>query len=301
MTGWHFLLSARWAGYLALVVAFAIACSLLGSWQLARRAEAQAAIVKIDNNYDSAPVPLASLLPALTSFEGSQEWSQVELHGSYLADDQLLVRTRPLGGSPGFEVLVPFRLDDGSVFVVDRGWVPVGNTQDAPDAVPAAPSGIVTVVARLKPGEPELAGRTAPVGQIATIQLDDVAARLGEPTYTGAYGLMVSESPAPAERPTALPKPPRDEGPHLSYAFQWYVFALLGFIGLGWAVRQEYRVVNADDPEERDRAAERERKRAQRMPTDADVEDAILDSQGNTVQATIAQASTAQASDTSSA
>jgi cytochrome oxidase assembly protein ShyY1 len=281
VTGWRFLVSARWAGYLALVVVFAVACSLLSSWQLARRAEAEAAIAKIDANYDSPPVPLESLLPTLGSFEDSQEWSQVELHGSYLSDEQILVRTRPLGGNPGFEVLVPFRLDDGSVFVVDRGWVPVGNTQDAPDAVPAAPDGPVTVIARLKPGEPELPGRTAPAGQIATIELHDIAGRIGEPTYTGAYGLLVSESPAPAERPTALPKPARDEGPHLSYAFQWVVFALLGFIGLGWAIRQEYRVVNADDPEERDRAAERERKRARRMPTDADVEDALLDRQAS--------------------
>lgn len=281
MTGWRFLVSARWAGYLALVVVFAVACSLLSSWQLARRAEAEAAIAKIDANYDSPPVPLESLLPTLGSFEDSQEWSQVELHGDYLSDEQILVRTRPLGGNPGFEVLVPFRLDDGSVFVVDRGWVPVGNTQDAPDAVPAAPDGPVTVIARLKPGEPELPGRTAPAGQIATIELHDIAERIGEPTYTGAYGLMVSESPAPAERPTALPKPARDEGPHLSYAFQWVVFALLGFIGLGWAIRQEYRVVNADDPEERDRAAERERKRARRMPTDAEVEDAVLDRQAS--------------------
>lgn len=281
MTGWRFLVSARWAGYLALVVVFAVACSLLSSWQLARRAEAEAAIAKIDANYDSPPVPLESLLPTLGSFEDSQEWSQVELHGDYLSDEQILVRTRPLGGNPGFEVLVPFRLDDGSVFVVDRGWVPVGNTQDAPDAVPAAPDGPVTVIARLKPGEPELPGRTAPAGQIATIELHDIAGRIGEPTYTGAYGLMVSESPAPTERPTALPKPARDEGPHLSYAFQWVVFALLGFIGLGWAIRQEYRVVNADDPEERDRAAERERKRARRMPTDAEVEDAVLDRQAS--------------------
>ncbi len=277
MTGWRFLLSARWAGYLALVIAFAIACSALGAWQLARRAEAHAAVVKLDANYDSPPVPLGSLLPTLGSFEESQEWSPVELRGSYLSDAQLLVRTRPLGGNPGFEVLVPFRLEDGAVFVVDRGWVPTGSAQDAPDAVPAAPEGVVTVIARLKPGEPSLPGRTAPEGQIATIELDDIAELLGQPTYTGAYGLMVTESPAALERPTPRPKPARDEGPHLSYAFQWFVFALLGFLGLGWAVRQEYRLVNAEDPAERERAAERERRRAERMPTDAEIEDAILD------------------------
>ena len=277
MTGWRFALSARWSGYLAVTVVFAIACCSLGFWQLARRAEAQAAVVKIDNNYDSTPMPLDSLLPSLDSFEESQEWSQVELKGNYLTDDQLLVRTRPLGGAPGFEVLTPLQLHNGNVFVVDRGWVPVGNAQDAPDFVPATPTGEVTVIARLKPGEPALAGRTAPPGQMATIQLSEIAEQLAAPTYTGAYGLMISENPAPSERPTELPKPPRDEGPHLSYAFQWFVFALLAFIGLGWALRQEYRLVNAENPAERERANERERRRSEKAPTDAEVEDSILD------------------------
>src|SRR5699024_3730376 len=42
---------------------------------------------------------------------------------------------------------------------------------------------------------------------------------------TGAYGELVSEEPS-AERPAALPSPDTSLGPHLSYAFQWWVFAL---------------------------------------------------------------------------
>lgn len=277
MKGWRFLLASRWAGYVALTIVFAVACFALGNWQLARRAEAHAAVVKLDANYDAPPVPLETLVPTLDSFDESLEWSPVELRGSYLGDDQLLVRTRPLGGSPGFEVLVPLLLEDGTIFVVDRGWVPTGSAHDAPDAVPAAPAGTVTVVARLKPGEPRLPGRTAPKGQIATIELDDIAALVEEPTYTGAYGLMVEESPGAVENPTPRPKPARDEGPHLSYAFQWFVFAVLGFLGLGWAIRQEFRLANAADPDEQRRAAERERKRSLRTPTDAEIEDALLD------------------------
>jgi cytochrome oxidase assembly protein ShyY1 len=277
MIGWGFLRSWRWAGYLALTIAFAIACCSLGVWQLDRRAEALAAIAKVEANYDSSPVAIDALLPDLDAFAEADEWRQVRLEGQYLLGDQLLVRTRPLSGSPGFEVLVPLKLTSGAVFVVDRGWVPVGTTQDAPDAVPAAPSGPVTVVVRLKPGEPALAGRTAPPGQVATIELHDIQKLLGEPVYTGAYGLMVSESPPAATRPTALPKPALDEGPHLSYAFQWFLFALLGFVGLGWAVRQEFRLVNAEDPDEQERARERDIRRARRAPTDAEAEDAILD------------------------
>jgi cytochrome oxidase assembly protein ShyY1 len=274
---WRFALSRRWLGYLALVVVFAIACYALGTWQLARRAEAHAAALRIENNYDSAPVPVADLLPTRDSFEASQEWRPVTLSGRYLVDEQLLVRTRPLAGTAGFEVLTPLQLDDGSVFIVDRGWVPAGREQDDPDHVPAAPAGAVEVVARLKPGEPTIPGRSAPEGQIASIQLDEIADRIGAPTHTGAYGLLVRETPPAAERPQPLPRPVEDEGPHLSYAFQWFVFALLGFVGLSWAIRQEYRAINSEDPQERERAAERERRRQRRAPSDADVEDAILD------------------------
>lgn len=277
MTRWRFAFTARWAGYLTLVVVFAIVSCSLGVWQFERRAEAHAEVVRIENNYNRAPSPLTDLLPELDSFRQSQKWSQAMMTGTYLTDEQLLVRTRPLSGNPGFEVLTPLQLPNGDVFVVDRGWVPVGSAQDSPDHVPAAPSGEVTVIVRLKAGEPELAGRTAPAGQIATIELDRIAALLDKPTYTGAYGLMASESPAPAERPTALPKPPLDEGPHLSYAFQWFVFALLAFVGLGWALRQEYRLVNSEDPAERERAQERQRRKDAKLPSDAEVEDSILD------------------------
>lgn len=280
MTGWRFALSARWGGYLTLVIVFAIVCCSLGAWQLGRRAEALAAIAKVTNNYGSAPIPLDHALGTLDAFTDKQEWTPVTIQGEYLSEDQLLVRNRPLGGAPGFEVLTPLRLANGDVFVVDRGWVPVGDAHDAPDVVPAAPGGLVSVVARLKPGEPSLAGRSAPKGQIATIQLGEIAAELKMPTYTGAYGLMVTENPPTVTRPTAIPKPILDEGPHLSYAFQWFVFALLGFVAFGWALRQEYRVENASDPAERQRAQDRAERRAARAPTDAQIEDGILDRSG---------------------
>ncbi len=277
MKRWRFVRSWRWAGYLAFVLVFALACVLLSQWQLARRAEAVAANTVVEMNYDRAPVGIESLLPDLDSFSPADEWRQVRLTGSYLSEEQLLVRTRPLGGNPGFEVLVPLQLDNGNTFIVDRGWVPVGTEQDAPDQVPDAPTGTVTVVARLKPGEPALPGRSAPPGQIATIQLDDIRALLDRPTHTGAYGIMVAEDPPAAIRPKALPKPAIDEGPHLSYAFQWLVFAVLGIVALAWAVRQEYRNLNADDPAERERARERERRRLARAPSDSDIEDELVD------------------------
>ena len=274
--GWRFTLSRRWIGYLALVIVFAIACTALAFWQLARREEARAEIDRVELNWDSAPRPVADVLTDLDGFDADDKWMPVVMSGHYLTDAELLVRGRPFDSKPGFEQLVPFELDDGSVFVIDRGWLPVGNEQDAPDAVPAAPEGTVTVVARLKAGEPTVAGRSAPAGQVATIHLPTIAELVDEPTYTGAYGVLASEDPEVA-RPTAAVKPVPDEGPHLSYAFQWFVFGIMAFFGLGWAVRQEYRIRNADDPEERERAEERRRKAATRPRSDAEIEDELLD------------------------
>jgi hypothetical protein len=67
-----------------------------------------------------------------------------------------------------------------------------------------------------------------------------------------------------------------DNGPYLSYAFQWILFAIMAFGGLAWALRAEYRKQNANDPVEQERAAERARKAKLRAPSDADIEDAEI-------------------------
>lgn len=277
MNNWRFALTWRWGRYLALAIVFALVCVGLCLWQLDRRNTALEELGRIDTNYSAQPRAVGEVLPQLDSFSLDQKWTPVTMTGTYLSAEQLLVRNRPYNSGPGFEVLTPLLLADGSVFIVDRGGVPTGLEQDAPDRIPAAPTGEVTVTARLKPGEPTLPGRSAPAGQIATIQLDDIASTLDRPTYTGAYGLMATEDPAPSERPLASTKPARDEGPHLSYAFQWLVFALFGFIGLGYGLRQEYRRINEDDPDEMERAEARREKDRTRTRTDAEAEDELID------------------------
>lgn len=275
MKRWGFVFSARWARYLALATLFAIACGLLSWWQLARREDKVAEIQRVEQNYEAPAVPLQSVLPDLDTFDPDDEWLRVEVSGVY--EDQLLVRNRPMSGKVGFEVLAPLRLEDGTVFLVDRGWVPPGEDSAYPDSVPAAPQGQVSVTARLKPGEPTLPGGTTAQGVLASIQLDEVESILGSAVYGEAYGLVASESPSVTDNPIPAARPEPDEGPHLSYAFQWVIFAIIGFAGLGVAIRQEYRYRNAEDPVEKERAAKRELRRQARR-TDDNVEDALLDS-----------------------
>ncbi len=286
MSRWRFLIAPRWAGYLALVIVFAIVCSALGTWQLNRRAEALAEVARIDANYDAEPIPLAEALPELDAFDVEQRWQVVELRGEYLTEDEVVVRNRPFSGTTGFEVVTPFRLDNGDVFMVDRGWV-AQNSDGRPSEVPPPPSGEVDVTARLKAGEGRIAGRTSTGREFATIDLEELAERVGAPSYTGAYGILVQDGADAAEPPLGAPRPERDEGPHLSYALQWYVFALLAFIGLGWAANQERKAreeagldeVETDGatPPARTQHRAPRRKEPAKRDHDADAEDEILD------------------------
>ena len=231
----------RWLAWFALAVVFAIACWFLSQWQLARRAEVVKVIQRIDSNYDRNPVAIDALLPNPARFALKNEYRPVEIRGSYLARGQLLVRNRPQNGTNGFEQLCAFRLTTGEIVFVDRGWLPTGSKQDSPDVIPQPPTGTVTVQGRLRHSE-GTDGRQAPAGQIAFANVPEALVRVGEPStgnYSAVYLLLSSEDPN-ASTPALASKPDIGEGNHLSYAFQWLLFALMGFGALAWAIRQEY-------------------------------------------------------------
>jgi cytochrome oxidase assembly protein ShyY1 len=296
MKTYRFLFSSKWAGYFVLALVFAIACVALGNWQMNRRNEVVANIAKITANYSATPVDYAAVAADFDQLNPAKEWTQVTLKGSYLTADQRVVRNRPLNGSPGYEVLVPLKLETGDTVIVDRGWLPIGNKEAGhPDVVPQPVSGTVTVVARIRPPEPQV-DRGAPAGQIASIDLAAYAKELSYPIKTGAYVQLASESPAAASNPVGFPAPSIDEGSHLSYALQWICFGVLAFVGFGYAARLQRRNDEFDAQEAAEsgvpveelygrgsafhpRPIKKVRKPGARATAEEE-EDALLDSQG---------------------
>jgi cytochrome oxidase assembly protein ShyY1 len=263
--------------YLLLTAIFAGACVALSTWQFARRDEARVEIDRVLANYNSKPLPIDEVLFDLESFSPDDKWIPVTISGKYLPEVQLIVRSRPREQVAGVEVLTPLLTEDGNIFIIDRGWLPANENPEDPYLIPTPPAGEVTVTARLKASEPSIPGRGISEGQVATIELPLIKELLGAPTYTGAYGLLASETPAPLEEaPLPAIKPTLDEGAHLSYAFQWIMFGVLAFIGLGWAVRNELRIRNSETEEGQAKLAALAQKRAAK-PTEEDIEDAILD------------------------
>lgn len=287
----------RWSAYGALAVVFAILCVYLSDWQFSRNAERSEQLALVEVNYEKPPVPLGDVIGREGSFDPADEWLPVTLQGEYVPQTEVLARNRAHGGTSAFEVLVPFRLDDGRVFIVNRGWLRPGSQQPLPDAIPAAPEGPTEVTVRLRPSEQlPPSGRSAPEGQVPTVHLPSVAEILGGDTITSAYGLLVEETPA-AERPFAPDPPSADPGPHFSYAIQWILFAIMGFIFIGYVIRSEIRhnredaadaaalaaaraAAGDDSPIEPVRKLASMRKINRKRDRDSIDEDAILDADG---------------------
>lgn len=241
---YRFLLTARWLRYALFAVVVVIACVLLAMWQGDRREERLEEIARVVENYDGPVRTIEEVLPdPSAALAPDDEWTRVELRGSYRPELTQLARNRPRDDQPGFEVVVPFETDDGRLLAVTRGWVETSETGGVPESVPAPPSGTVDLIARVRPAQ-DGSRDNNPSGVILAVD----PARIPGMTdgYTGAYGVMESESPQAAQTPLAMPKPSIDEGSHLSYMMQWLAFAILVIIGVVYAARKEAR---GDDPE----------------------------------------------------
>ena len=227
-----------------MVVLFSIATSLLSWWQFTRREERVERIDQVVANYDKTPVPYESLSWNLNDNGLTDaEWTPVTVSGSYLPDEAVIVRNRPLSGQAGFLQLVPLLLDSGDILMIERGWIQAGSDITAPSSNPLPSGARHELVVRLRAPEPDL-GRPSVPGQLASINPAELSALLSPfgSVISDRYGRLVSESPGYAEAPFAMPMPSLNEGNHLSYALQWILFGLMAFAALFWAFRNDRRI-----------------------------------------------------------
>lgn len=290
----------QWATLAVGVVVLVALCLVAGRWQWNRYVARETQIAQIEANYTAEPVPFGDVLSSPgTALDEDDVWRPVTLEGRYEPDSTVLLRNRPVGGSPGFHVLVPFvtnptpEAPDGLVVVVDRGFVPLGADAVTPGDLPTPPEGEVEATVTLRADEPA-SGKEAPEGQVHAIAADQVlaagpdGAAWADGRTVGAYGQLRTDEPAAAELLQPLPKPDTDPGSHLSYAFQWGVFAIGAVAGFWLLVRRDRRdargeattltagdLLAAQDPD----SARARREPRTRRPSAEDEEDALIDAQ----------------------
>lgn len=229
----------RWVLLAVFVAALATTFVNLGMWQLDRldqRRDRNATVVA----HESAPVvPYDQVFNRVITEQ--DQWQRVQVTGTFDATHQLLVRYRSNDQATGWEAVTPLRTREGTTVLVSRGFVPRTKGTDFPQAAPPPPSGTVTIVGHVRRNEQGKDTATVPnQGTIRLINSDRIGEWMGEDLLNGYIGLLTIDPPQSGE---FIPVEHQDltEGPHLSYAVQWFAFTAIAGFGLVVLIRNDVR------------------------------------------------------------
>ncbi|WP_203590179.1 SURF1 family protein [Streptomyces sp. SID13031] len=244
------LMNLRWITAALMILVLAGVCVELGRWQL-HRLDARKARNEVTRTNLAAPAaPLAEIVGPQRVIGDQHDWRTAVVTGRYDPAKQVVMRYRNINDRPGFEIVTPLLLSDGTAVLVDRGFLPKQGGELAPSSIPAAPSGEVTVTGRLRRSERggHTNGGTPSDGTARLINGADFAPALGLTLYDG---YLTVEQQVPAADPAfdGFPGPEIDDGPHFFYALQWFFFALLAVGGLVYFSRRDVTGENAGSPD----------------------------------------------------
>lgn len=210
----------------ALVVALLLAagCVRLGFWQLDRLGQRRARNALVAAARARPALQLSGWLPL-----DSVRDRRLQASGVYDYARERLWRGRSYEGIPGVDLITPLRLADGSAVLVDRGWAVSPDGYHVDQAAYREPDS--AVVLGVAVAAPRARGDVDP-------------ARLADslPYRLARFVLQQSPSDSPPERRSARLRrwspPELTNGPHLSYAIQWFSFATIIVVGSIVLLRQ---------------------------------------------------------------
>jgi len=214
---------------LSLVIVIAAACIALGFWQLRRlrdrraiNAEAMAAQALPPLTPDSAPSP------------GLLRHRRATVTGELDPVHEFMLRNRLVRGVPAVLIVTPLRLPGSdTALLINRGYVPAADAMNPGNAEWGEP-GRQVYTGTLLPMPDR--GDGAPIARNGrenwkSLDLSAMRARLPYP-IVALYLVAEADSAQGTAHtlegrvyPFRAELPPIDEGPHLSYAIQWFGIA----------------------------------------------------------------------------
>lgn len=224
------------AGFVALVVlAASAACVRLGLWQLSRLHEKQALHAAQLAALAAPPLEFVDALPAAAPAPGHR----VHLRGRWERTTHVLLSGRTWLGAAGVELVTPLRLPNGDRVLVHRGWLAAADARIAhPEHFPDSAADVVGVALRFEPSAHPSSWVTLPsdsahvaLWSARALEPDSARARLGAPLAEW-YVRLLPDPAAPRRlgdeaAPEAVEWEVNGETMHLSYAIQWFAFALI--------------------------------------------------------------------------
>lgn len=234
------LFSRRWWWVTLLVLAGVGVLISLGNWQLDRLAQRRAANDRLREQLAAEPVNLND--PALdVETLATMADRAAAVKGEFDFSQQLWLKLQNYGGQAGGHLVAPLHIAGREEAVlVDRGWLPYADVDPARWGQYDEP-GQVTVTGVIQPSDASERA-TAPEGDSREWFRLDVEA-IGERLPYDVLPVYLLQTDPDGGSPPLREQPEVDlsEGPHLSYAIQWFAFALMLGVGYFFYVRREQK------------------------------------------------------------
>jgi surfeit locus 1 family protein len=239
------MFTRRWILTTLLVVAGAAVCIRLGIWQLDRLAQRRA----FNAQYLEASVSSPIILDAAPQVDlTTMEYRTITVTGTYDPANQVVLRNQIHDSQPGYALLTPLVLSDGTGILVERGWIPAEGNANPSDWRQYDQPGEVTVSGIIRNGQtqPELGGVPDPELAAGQIRLDFWnlvnVERISRQIPYKFLPVFVQPEPDPSLTKPPYPSQPvidLTEGPHMGYALQWFSFAAILFLGYPFFLRKQ--------------------------------------------------------------
>lgn len=232
-----------WWATLAVLLGMAV-LARLGIWQLDRLAQRRARNAEIVHQLELPPLLLTdeSLPEDLTGLRYRRGIASGEFDFSH----QIGLMYQNRMNQPGSHLITPLVLSDGSAILVDRGWIPT--KQAAPETWSEFnESNSATVVGFIQlsqslPNVGENVDRAIPIEpQLEWYRVDIEAIQTQMPYELLPIYILQSPTDDHTDLPYRVePEFDLSQGSHLSYAIQWFIFALiLGVVYVRYASQKE--------------------------------------------------------------
>jgi surfeit locus 1 family protein len=215
----------RRATLVVTVLAVAAVAVALGRWQLRRLHARRASNAILLSARRKAPLHLPDDLRRGVSIDSGR---RVEARGHFDMTDEVVIRGRVQDDAPGVQIVTPFILDSGAgVLWVMRGFARSPDAVTPPASLPRPVVG-QTVVSGMALAAPSTTDSGQPLlhnGTMTWKRLDRAMLTRRRPGSLPVYLLLAGDSGGPGRLAVVAP-PELNDGPHLSYAIQWFGIAL---------------------------------------------------------------------------
>ena len=228
------MLNRRFVVLMAAVITAGVTARL-GLWQLDRAAQKSALQLAVESRQKLPPLqPLD--LPADEKSLQEHLHRQITLQGVWAPQHTVYLENRQMQGRPGFFVVTPLILPDGSAVLVQRGWLPRDLRDRTRVQAPPTDPGSIRLLGRIALSPARLydfdAAASGPIRQNLTIPGFAWETRLKlRPLSVLELDEALLTPPGQPPRPDKLlrdwPLPAADIHKHHGYAFQWFALSVL--------------------------------------------------------------------------